>query len=296
MKPTSISNSNAVWAFIVSTDELRHINDVIFSLDILITKKKVNPKDIYLYTDFPNVSNVVITDFGYSINIDSITNYTTSIGLIAGKENLILIVGGHGSSIGIESVSGVLSPENLLSSVSQNQHFKHCAVILGQCYAGIFNFLDAKRNVEFCLIGATNLSLTLSDFVSLKNPITSSANASISLTGWTANLFLLFFFIWIEQRIDVDGDGTESVLDAYKFAGTQATEFLKKTSLQLHLVLQKKINRKLHLEGLATRSTFEEVELKTLQKELNRLCMSVFNKQDPWVLNAIYGRFFEVNV
>src|SRR5699024_2527800 len=100
---------------------------------------------------------------------------------------------------------------SLLHSIKSNNNAQNIVIYLGQCYAGIFNYLDVKGTPNTILIGATNLY-----------PSISYQSPDIS---WQANLFLLNLFKWIKSPKDIDGDGKITVMDSFKYAGAETNRY-----------------------------------------------------------------------
>lgn len=64
--------------------------------------------------------------------------------------NLFIISSCHGSLDGIDSVTPI-RPFYLNQAIKKNKYAKNILVFLGQCYAGIFNFMDVRDKKKYCL-------------------------------------------------------------------------------------------------------------------------------------------------
>ncbi|WP_230472699.1 hypothetical protein [Gibbsiella quercinecans] len=127
-----------------------------------------------------------------------------------------MFVTGHGSLNGIHG-DVPITPNMLVSCIRSMHGLRNAIVYLGQCYAGLFNYVNAgggRDSADIILVGATNLHESLSLGTTeqfLQQPIT-----------WCANVFLLHVFKWLSSPKDVDGDGRITVMDSYKYAGVQS--------------------------------------------------------------------------
>jgi hypothetical protein len=59
-------------------------------------------------------------------------------------DKLVVVVTGHGSDLGINALPPI-SPFALIESLKNIAGLTYGLVVLGQCYAGIFNFLEVKK-------------------------------------------------------------------------------------------------------------------------------------------------------
>src|SRR4051812_6817716 len=87
----------------------------------------------------------------------------------------VATVTGNGHQTGIGKPGAGLTPQQLCDSLRTVPTLKLGVMVLCQCYAGIFNYVDARSAPPLVLIGATNLHLSLSAGLSLKAPITDAA-------------------------------------------------------------------------------------------------------------------------
>ena len=192
----------------------------------------------------------------------------------------------------------VIQPEPFYKLIRERGELKNVVVVLGQCYAGVFNYTNARayRDKEtgeqlspnMIVLGATNLHESIS------TPFTGT-----SLCGdriWVANTFLAFFFGWIRDPRDIDGDGRYSVTDAFKYAAIFSNR------------LHKKAKGLGVIEGLVAYDKFKEVgqsldsnpkneqlnlELKSLAKVIENELDTRFVHQESWILNVEKARELE---
>ncbi len=215
-----------------------------------------------------------------------------------GLENLIIVVSGHGGVNGIDSMAN-LKPYSLVSMIHARENLKHCAVVFGQCIAGVYNYMDLiKKDVEglpkayptVCFIGASHLNSSISDAAEIQSGF-----------RWQANIFLLHFFEWFTLGYDVDGDGKATLMDAFKYAGAKASEKLiaikaistYQTAKQ-HRALDKVIDELEVLNNDATPSitviSAKELELKSIEIKIMKSSGVSHANQDPWILNSNMAR------
>ena len=142
--------------------------------------------------------------------------------------DLVIFVTGHGSTDCIVAETPI-KPYDMIQIIKSATNFRRAILYLGQCFAGIFNFLpvdrtkaeiDTNSGCEIIIIGAANLSPSVSsqtteDFGTEKFP-------------WGANIFLLGLFSWIQNPKDVDGDSKCTIMDSYKAAGSFANNFFSR--------------------------------------------------------------------
>jgi hypothetical protein len=84
-------------------------------------------------------------------------------------------------------------------------------IVLTQCYAGIFNYLDALESPQLVVIGATNLNPSVSAEIKLPKAM-QLEDGSTGKDKWSANIFALGFFAWLANPLDLDGDGATNLV------------------------------------------------------------------------------------
>ena len=140
--------------------EDRFLYDVNYGVTIL-KNQGVADEDITVVTDAAketlvakciNMSNVL---FSASSSFEYVIEN-------ADCENLFVISCCHGSISGIDSITPI-KPFSLNQALKNNKYAKNILVFLGQCYAGIFNFLDVRdKSKNIVYIGATDIDASLS--------------------------------------------------------------------------------------------------------------------------------------
>lgn len=295
----SLIGGSTKWVLFLSARqdaEPRHVLDLAYGA-LCLERAGVSISDIAIYVD--GADRVSIENF-----IKSGTN--SSFVLKESKEffvdqtnnayeNVVMFVTGHGGPDGIDAPQPI-TPYALLNCLKSSPNLQRAVVYLGQCYAGIFNYIGAGSKLkgdgggsdpDVIFIGATNLHESLS-----------SSTTETFLTGpvsWPANLFLLFAFKWFSNPVDVDGDGKVTIMDSYKYAGVysnavnkqrKAEGLAQSIDLQARWIAARDANQanpspptKLALEAAYTRYA-------------THLAM-LYVHQECWILNAIPSQRIE---
>lgn len=288
------------WIFVAGgAAEQRHLDDIIFGALVLI-KNGVSPTAIHIFTDHPKASNH-FEELEMDEQIKPLSAFFTSIKDIGGSEHCVVIVSGHGSPEGIPIIEGekviTISPSAFLDAVRSVKDIKTATIVLGQCYAGIFNFLDARTEPKLSVLGATNLYSSLSSPLGLMQPLTTPKGKEI-ISAWNANLFLAFFFLWFLHPRDVDGDGKLTLLDAFKFAGTESNRHVQSAKINLNSQVdsaKKKFDEHTAStppEGIDVIQfeTEKLLTLKALESNIKELMSLIYTHQEPWILHPDLAR------
>lgn len=290
--------NNTKWIlFLSSSDpapEARHIYDLSFGWCSLISAG-IASTDIHVYIEGTNRSFIDSTFNSSTGSSGSAKDTADFISELSDTKysNIVMFVSGHGGIEGLDS-STPIKPMGIVSAIKAQPHLKNAVIYLGQCYAGIFNYLPVGKNAnpdmqtaEIVIIGATNLHNSI------------SASTTENLNGnnipWPANLFLLYVFKWITSPQDIDGDGVLSIMDSYKFAGAMSN--LRNKSLKVGSFISP---FQLHAAMLAARQAYA-----TNQTNANKLSLDVatqryvtsldirYTQQESWILNAIPAQRIE---
>lgn len=217
----NIKQTSTRWVLFLSSShpqaELRHVLDLVFGL-LCLEQAGINPKDIFIYVDcHPGQADSIFKlSSNYDRNIKGSSDFFEDIKNNT-YENMVMFVTGHGSLTGIDAVN-TITPAKLVDSIKNMPNLRNGVVYLGQCYAGLFNYVNAGRSgreePDIIFLGATNLHESLSSPTTeqfIFEPIT-----------WSANLFLLHIFKWFSSPKDIDGDGNFTIMDSYKYAGVMS--------------------------------------------------------------------------
>ncbi|CAM3958211.1 hypothetical protein CCOS865_02674 [Pseudomonas reidholzensis] len=271
--------------------EQRHVLDLAFGL-MCLESAGVAQTDLSIYVDGQDRASILQWISLGSINTHSVLSSSDFFADCAlnTHENIVVFVSGHGSHAGIDAPV-TITPHALLQSIKQSPRLKNAVIYLGQCFAGIFNYMPVSRtrpgDVEAIFIGATNLYESL------------SSSTTERLVGgdasWCANLFLLGVFKWLMDAVDVDGDGRCTVMDSYKYAGVHSNAMNKKIkkslfvrSFEMHEKWEAARQESIDKPSLAAR-----VALKAIQKSYSSELDLRYVHQECWILNSLPAQRLE---
>jgi hypothetical protein len=300
----NFSFDSTLWIFISGGDEDRFIDDIRFGISVL--KSKGVPKDkIKVFLDgIPKLRDKrsgtpIIEKYEPLSKLEDVL-------AIESSETAVLMTTGHGGEYGlVHQETQYLSPYKVISAVRSIQNLKRAALVLGQCYAGVFNFVDASGDKPLCIIGSTGYEVSLS-FPSNQNmkptlkPIDQNLKDICKLNDWTANLFLYNFFQWIHSPKDIDGDGQLTLMDAFKFASIEINKFLNSLKRQISLEIPTHIDRYHEIirsipmlipadgkqELTDALFTFMNVQSESLRQQIENQLQNLYIQHEPFILNA----------
>lgn len=294
----SLIGGNTRWVLFLSSRadaEPRHVQDLAYGL-MCLQQAGVDIKNIDVYVD--GTDRVSIENFIKSGTTSNVTVKRSADFFADQKanthENLVMFITGHGSLAGLDAAPPI-TPHALLTSIKSSPQLQRAIVYLGQCYAGIFNYIGAgskalangANDPQVILIGATNLNESLSHSTS-ETLVTGPQN-------WPANLFLLLVFKWFLNPIDVDGDGKHTVIDSYKFAGAMSNYANKQVKAnafpQTHELQKKWESAKDAHDHNATPTNLANLDAASTLYQKHLEIMYVH--QECWILNAIPSQHIE---
>jgi len=278
-------DNDTIWVFLSGSDEERFISDIEFYIYCL------------LHREFPSNNILIFIDHPSGINFNSASNLIMGIETYSTIEiqqklsdkdfkKIVILVTGHGNHNGIAAETDI-KPHHLINTLKSINNLEYALIVLGQCFAGTFNFLEARSTdpstkkvipPEICIVGATNLTYSVSTPICVEE----------TEATWQANIFLFFFMSSVRDKIDLDGDSHTTVLDAYKLAGIHTTETL---------VVEKKQAFKNIFDNLVT-STVSQLQSTPVSQELAQKAKDdllesseiILLNQDYWILNANLAR------
>lgn len=249
--------------------EDRFLYDVNYGVAIL-KNQGVADEDIIVVTDATketlvakctNMSNVL---FSTSSSFEFVVEN-------ADCENLFVISCCHGSISGIDSTTPI-KPFSLNQALKNNKYAKNILVFLGQCYAGIFNFLDVRdNNKNIVYIGATDIDASL----------------SYMLNGceWVANISVFALFQWLKKPIDIDGDGIFSITDLYKYVSFYTNDVTRSIEkIQTYHLIDASVKLKMEEARATPSSSFSSLITKDAAEAIRNY---IVPHQNTWMLNAI---------
>ncbi|WP_145554742.1 hypothetical protein [Yersinia canariae] len=294
----NLKTQRTKWVLFLSSSkdlpEFRHVMDLAFGL-MCLERTGINHEDIFIYVDGPVQVLEKVFSLGsqnaYKI-LPSERFFTDSVD--NKHENLVMFITGHGSPKGIDAVEEITT-NKLVCSLKGTPGLNHSIVYLGQCFAGLFNYVNAARGKEggdIVLVGATNLH------ESLNHPTTEEF--LLELIPWPANLFLLHVFKWISSPIDVDGDGRTTVMDSYKYAGVHSNMHNKnfKTKSFIDMLEQHQAYKDLHLKvqfptGDVSIDMENKINLDAAHNKYQNSLTVHYVHQECWILNSYPAQTIE---
>ena len=279
------------WVFLLASKdepETRHIYDIKFGIDSLV-RAGIAIDDVTVIIDSNKQENIQIIQ-----NIKGFTNKkihkSSSLNKLFNKnehDNIVLFVNGHGHYRGLDS-NPIITPSSLLTDLQSANNLKHGIVFLGQCFAGIFNYMpvmprekEGKKLPPLVIVGSTGLDRSISSARILQEK---------TEYPYQVNIFFYYLFKWIEKPVDIDGDGNYSLIDAYKyieccviaFCNYQKVDSLikrRKDELSLYEAIEKLENKKTPNE--------EKISTTLIIKSLKKQLSLYEHNQKAWILNAI---------
>lgn len=290
------SKNNTAWIFIAAgNSEARHIWDILWGVTVLKIKG-IKDSQIFIFSDFAHMNKNLET-FAITQNIFHAKYLKSEVQKIIDFDHLVMVVTGHGNHHGLPVSGSKLTPSDLVEAIRSCQNLKSGTLILGQCYAGVFNYLPASKEPEIVIMGATNLHSSLSSTINLNFPI-HSPNSSYILNSWLANIFLFYIFEWFLNPIDIDGDGKYTLADLYKYAGVQSNQHLLSLKTKLAMTYDKWcIDAKKKIEDHESKAAvLTEIELKSIHEQLNNNLTNLYLHQEPWLLHANLARAININL
>lgn len=202
------------WVFICGNDPTpRFMFDIINAAKIVRDKQGGIQSNIYYFSDMPS-ANMLLTDNGLSAgHLYPTSRLFDTLDSFHDISFLGCVVSSHGNLDGINCASNI-KPNQLLEKIQVINGLTDGLLLLGQCYSGIFN-MPTHSNI--CVVGASNFYPSI------------SSQIHDNVCNWSANVFLYYFFEWLRNPVDVDGDGQATILDAYKYTSYKTNDFLVKS-------------------------------------------------------------------
>lgn len=278
-----------------SEPETRHILDLAFGLYCL-EAAGVAPANIAIYIDGVDrqlISQLIGSGTPNTYVIKNSSDFFHDQQQNT-YENLVMFVTGHGSINGIDAPNPI-RPYPLLKAVKDSPNLVQAVLYLGQCHAGIFNYIGAGRVVvgtskpdpNVIIIGAT----------SLHESVSASTNEQLGNgpLSWLANVFLLHLFKWISAPIDVDGDGKTTVIDSFKYAGAMANGVNKNVKIStFHHSFDLRMKYTMAEQAHQAQQTLSsDIALKAAQTQYLNVMDAGHIHQESWILNAIPAQGIE---
>lgn len=289
----SVSKDNTLWVFISGHTGEEDILDILWCSQQLASLG-VGTEDILIFSDHPK-SKIHLEPLLKGSLIGELDSFLQEFPkLVKDKhEHIMAVIAGHGGHVGVLSYNGtVFKPHPIVQTLKSGSKVKSISLVLGQCYAGVFNYLNVRGAPPVCIIGATNLHL------SLANPTVAEfldINGNLVKWKWVANMFLLRYFDWLKLRNDIDGDGVVSVLDGYRHAAILSNDELRELKNK-NTGLLRETEVELEKLKLEPESDLILARMQALKEEIENLKMTITHHQEPWVLHPDLARSIKINL
>lgn len=289
---------NTHWALFLpcaNEPDDRHVKDLVHGV-FCLESCGIPPNNISIYidgSDRQNFHKLISIGAHNQYNVKNTSDFFFDCESNT-FENLVIFITGHGSMNGLDS-SPSITPYKLLDRLKTAPNLKRGIVYLGQCFAGIFNYLPAgQRRVEgsndpeVIFIGATSLHESLS------SPTTE--NIKGIQYPWVANQFLYHVFKWISSPIDIDGDGKNTVIDSYKYAGISSNMTNRRFKIgsfvdSVNLHEQWSLAKKAHEAD--TTDLAKMLKLKAIDQQYYEKLNLNYIHQECWILNSVPAQSIE---
>lgn len=260
------------FIFIITSSgylEDRFVYDVNFGINIL-KGRGLADEDIIIVTD--TAKEVLVAKCGNLADIAFSTS--SSLDFVIENaicENLFVISCCHGSMSGIDATPAI-KPQFINQALKNNHHAKNILLFLGQCYAGIFNFMDVRDdNKRIVYIGATDIDTSLS--------------YRLDGCGWVANISVFALFKWLESPVDIDGDGACSITDLYKYVAYYTNNVTRQIEKFHHFHL---IDESIRIKMDQGKTAHDGSLSSEISKDAIELIRNfIIPHQNIWMLNAI---------
>ena len=290
---------DARWALLASTSEQRHIHDLAYIAHRLILCG-VPPEQIAFFSDFGALRQEVDSFQFQASKTYPIKHFIRSSEWFSDASFLGVAVSGHGSGAGLaHNHERVELRSHEFYKAIRDSGAMSSLVVLGQCYAGIFNFSDVGYTPppQIVVVGATGFHQSLSiDGLKLSLPI---PRATDPLSSWNMNYFLVSFFDALHLKKDVDGDGVATVSDLFRYAASNTNDMLRLVKSNLsksfdEWCLKEKDGVKWKRSQAEKKTKPSEIaqkerllnEAAESEKLLNVKLSNFHTHQEPWLLNA----------
>ncbi len=282
--------SNTLWIFISGNDESRFIGDIRFGLTVL-RSKGINDENIRIFID--GEQNLIHARFGEELG----SNEVLSISLLEEEllkdayKNVVLFTTGHGNEFGLDGNNPV-SPHELLRIIRTIPDLERGLFAIGQCYAGIFNYLEAKpskdsNEAEFCILGSAGFSPSLSSPGLTEDQTPKELIDLYGLEKWTANVFLFYFFLWLFEPKDIDGNSKLTVMDAFKYASIKTNRYLNEN--KKYQSYRSTVQIQEYTELLKTINLSDDEKLAYLQL-IDSTLEILHTYQEPFICNSWFAQ------
>lgn len=271
--------ADAAWVLLTSGgsrgDVVRFSKDLAYVYEALCTSG-VDPAQIRVLVDDPLMPVVLANEGVPPAATDLMANAANVFVSMRTSGFVGVVVSGHGDHQAIAMTQPVRSTE-LLRWMASVKGAVSGALVLGQCFAGVFRYVDARSPLPVVIMGATNFEASFS---------ASGVPKRRRVPDWLANPFLTYFADWLETPVDVDGDGQFTILDAYRHISVKTMGFLNTNRLNTAMFFKE------HVLDLRIEWENEEdpVRKAAIFGELEGAVSLLFGRPEPWIMGADEAR------
>ena len=223
-------DSGTQWVFFSASDEKRHLCDLLWCAYCVSKKwgKKFDDFHFFVDNSKADITNTIASRFSnVNANVHGTQDFLRLPTFISKVQTCSVIVSGHGSTDGLtyDNAGFIIKVAQFLDSIRKVIGLEFCWIVYGQCFSGLFTYTDCNKNrkqapnePELVQMGATEFNITGSAGIDL------SSHLGGAVAGKSINLFLYFLGCFLNQPVDVDGDGSINISDCYRFCSIQQSD------------------------------------------------------------------------
>ena len=256
----NLISTESKWFFVFG-NENRFVLDIINASKVL-QDSGCAESNIFYFSDYVDVAKKFLEAHGYSSGqLYPLSSIKDKIQTFKNSAFVGCVVSSHGDIGGIENT---IKPSELIQGINRIPGVTDGLLLLGQCYSGIFN---CPKESGICVLGASNFYPSLS--MRLPN------------ISWSANVFIYYFFEWMGNPVDIDGDMECSVTDAYKYASYKTNMVIYNSKIEKSKSFQKWcLDKSAQIRGVVP-----SIESVAIEQQLNLDLQVYHNHQEPWIAN-----------
>ena len=287
-----LKTENTHWIFLLASlhePDSRHVYDIKLGIDALLYSNIAhNNITVVIDSDKQQNTQLIREINGFENKYIYKSSQLTEIFQKNVYDNVVLFVNGHGDIHGLSS-NPPITPHFLFSSLQNAPNLRRGIIFLGQCFAGIFNYMpvmargkeeDKRKLPPLIVVGGTGLDISIS----------SAFKSQKTKSSYQVNIFFYCLFEWIREPKDIDGDGNYSLTDAYKYVGYRVIAFCHEQKANYSIKIQQYIRElEKDIEKPVTEmdSNVDKKLAKSQIDTFKRQLLLYDNPQEPWLLNAI---------
>ena len=277
---TDINAHDAAWVLVASGgpggDVVRFSRDLAYVYEA-ICAAGVAAGQIRILIDNPMMGLVLAREGVPQAATAPVTQAAVTFSALTTSGFVGVVVSGHGNHQAIATQEPIRSTE-MLRWMASVPGATTGALVLGQCYAGVFRYVDARTPPPIAVMGATNFEASFS--------MTNVPRRRSAIDDWLANPFLVNFADWLAAPVDVDGDGVCTLLDAYRHASVKTMERLHHARVIGAVRFKEDVLEK----RAAFDAEGDPAKKAALGGELETAVSILFGRPEPWIMGADEAR------